>query len=210
VSLCTPTRCGCSITSDTLSVVNYGDVINLEVAAAANSYPTFNFLDAAERDSELASPLKGWEAWLRSTNQKTRYNGTQWRIIAQPRTAFVPSALTLPPGFVVAGGSLSLFYSRANDDVFYNGRFVFGAGSAFNGGYFPIPVPPANSNRNVGEAGIYDASTNIIHPVQTEVHPLGQVFYVDSGSAVFTVNSTAPITWSNIDELWWNVRYPAA
>ena len=212
MSLCTPARCGCSITSDTLSVVNYGDVINLELAAAANSYPTYNFLDAAERDSELISPVEGVEAWLRSTNHKTRWNGSAWRIIAQPRTAFpITPAMLATSGFTIGSGTLTAFYSRAEDEVFYNGRFVYGASSTLSSMIMiPLPVPCANNNRNVGEAAFYDAATNIVHPASFDVFAAWGSPYSLSSSSTFVITNTQPITWNAGDEFWWNATYPAA
>jgi hypothetical protein len=87
---------------------------------------------------------------------------------------------------------------------------VFGGGSAFTGFVMPLPVPCANTNRNVGEAGIYDASTNIIHPVQLDVWTDVAYGLLSNGTSVFPLTSLSPITWAASDEIWWNVRYPAA
>lgn len=210
MSICGGPRCACTIRSNTLSVVDNGRIIQLELAAAANSFPTYNFLDAAERDSQIITPVEGMEAYLRTPNEKSRYNGTAWRTIFKARTSFTPNMSTT--GITVGLGTLTCWYSRDGDEVHYNGRFIFGAGSGVIGMVtIPLPVNCANSNRNVGAAAIYDAATNIIYDVQVDVFTTFMNVYFRSEGTAYHISSSSPNpAWAAPDEFWWNVSYPAA
>jgi hypothetical protein len=208
--LCLPRRCGCALHSTTLTVAGTGSVespYHLDLAPTQLGERLRIVADAAARDALLPAPTDGTEAYLTTPNQLTRYVDGAWRIVGQPTTAFTPTIT----GITVGNGTLAAWYGRNEDVVSYQGRFIFGTTSVATGTLGPIslPVPSPPSTRQTGEAGLFDNSTAVIHPVTVDVLTATPGLYLErqTGTTTFFVTSTAPFTWAVGDELYWNVDY---
>ena len=211
--LCLPRRCGCALRSSTLTVEGNGTAetpYHLDLAVTQVGERLRIVADAAARTAALPSPIDGNEAFLTTPNQLTRYVDGTWQVVGQPITSFTPTI----GGMTIGNGALTAWYRRVGDSVFYNGRFRFGSTSVASGTIGPISLPVSSvlpSNRVVGEAGLFDFSTNNIHTATVDIQTATAMnVYRASGVATYFVTSTAPFTWALNDELWWTVRYWAA
>lgn len=213
MSLCPPARCGCSFQSDTLEIERAASgLVTIEMPDAyANAYPVFTFLDASERDASIPAPVEGMECWLRTPNEKYRYNGSTWRLIF----ASNGFATTLNGiGWTLGNGTTFGWYVLREEVVTFACGVVFGTTSTYGAGSPNLALPPfpASTEYSMGvssrwmlESVFVDAtggqySGKGVIQTSTVVIPIvantAATYLVDN-----TISSAIPFTWAVSDQL---------
>lgn len=213
MSLCPPARCGCAFDSVTLDInVAASGLVQIEMPDAfVGAYPIFTFADAAERDAEITSPQEGMEATLRTPNEKWRHDGSTWRCVHRPLTAYTP---TIASGFTLGSGTNVGWNVRHGDMVTAGGKLSFGAGSAVID-FVTVSLPfaaHATPPNTAGDAWATDASAFAVYPLVAEVisSDPGNLRIYNAGAGGVGLNSTTPFAWANTDSVVWQITYPVA
>lgn len=216
MSLCRPARCGCAFASSTLDITQTASgVVTIESPdAAASAWPIRTFLNVAELVATITSPQEGMEAWLRSTNQKVRYNGTGWLLVGHPRTNYTPTLLDITLG----SGGLNLgSYWVSEDTCHVRTHLKLGSGGAFVvSGQARLGIPPIEparpaSMRLIGNSHYYDQSAARIYAASNEIDFQDNIVLYSPGDlAQFGVHASSPFTWATQDEVWLIIDYAHA
>lgn len=217
MSLCRPSRCGCSFASDTLDITNpAAGIVQIELSDAyADAWPIFTFLNTTERDAELPVGVRqeGMEAFTRTDRTKYRFSGGAWRMTSRPLQAYSPTFTNLTLG---TGASSSFQYLVADGLARVNGKIGFGVGFAISSNWsvtLPLPVLEVSAafTRLCVQGVIFDSNTASMWNVTGEIFS-GQymnLYSTDSGDGkAYPVTASSPATIDAGDEFWFDVTYP--
>ncbi len=102
----------------------------------------------------------------------------------------------------IGNGTLTAHYTRVGSLLLYKGAIVMGSTTTFGTGYWILSIPYAitGSNRNVGVAGLHDASLTTNDRAGALEVLSSTTFRVTADGRL---DATTPFTWASGDILQW-------
>ena len=208
MSLCRPSRCGCTLTSSTLQIaaLTGGVGYNLE---------TYDGV-ATEDPDTLPAPgerFEGMKVWLTDTKRLVVWDDDEaaWMVLAEPwqRQASTPTNTTLG-----TGGTSEVRYQRTYRSIVVKGSLLFGSGGSFTGDpLWTMPYPSVNAVPAFtgffqgGRATYFDSSAGLRIPMNVFMGmPSTDLIFRHQGSGG-TIAPTNPITWTNADQVEFEIQY---
>ena len=179
-----------------------GDVLT---AAQVNTYlmeqSTMVFATAAARTAGLATPTEGMVTTLSDTNRIEIYDGSAWKIVYQPPTAYTP---TLTNAVRNTG---QLYYSIAGNTMFIQGVITVTSVSGVIRVDFPTGFTYNSSSwlsRSIAGMCYYTVGVNNFYGTAdySSATQARMVVQVASGTYTSTAetSATVPATWTSGDK----------
>lgn len=211
MGLCKPARCGCTITSGSISV-------QAKAGGAGYNLETYEGVATEVPDTRpaLADRFDGMRVWTTDTRRMFVWVAGlgKWVILSEPWQVYAPSL-----GDVVLGTGAAAVntarYRRAYSTCSMRGKLQLGVGGSFPGyAQVSVPVQAADVGAMVyqlGVAQLYDASSFIVH--------LADVALVSLGTSILfnpqwqgpgydnTVRVNTPWTWGAGDNIYYAIDY---
>ena len=175
-------------------------------------FATTTTRDAAFGGTGEKTLAEGQLCYLESTKATQYYNGTAWKNIYVPKTAFTPTWTNL----TIGNGTNSWNYWIINDIVYIEGKTTLGSTSSITG--VPTMTLPVNrATSQVAETGwgiLGDAGTASFKAYVISTSSTNALFFslLTSGTYASEANTSAtvPFTWTTNDTITAALFYEGA
>jgi hypothetical protein len=189
-----------------------------EVLTAANlqgyavDQSVMSFATSAARTSALAAPSEGMVTYLADDDRIEVYDGTAYKIVYLPPTAYVPTATN----YTRTSGSL--YYSVAGHTLFITGRIIVSAVSGsiictLPPGFTPNPTVWA-ANQVIAGTAFFNCATVLSggYVGYSSATQFRMIVTNTAGTyaAGATTSSTVPGIWASGDSFAVNIQIPLA